>query len=78
MKDEIDDLSEVEENFNERNQRIDSGEMKPRKRYIQSKFDESDQVSSDACSVYDSKASRINFWKDINIKDDIYKRSLLV
>jgi hypothetical protein len=42
MKDEIDDLSDVEENFNERDERIYSGEMKPRKKNIHSKSEESE------------------------------------
>jgi hypothetical protein len=28
--------------------------------------------SSDALSSFDSDASRVNFWKDINTKDDEY------
>lgn len=29
-------------------------------------------------SSFDSVASRINFWKDINTSDDLYKNSIIV
>ena len=43
--------------------------MKPRK-----ELKNDDSVDSDGMSSFDSKASRVNFWKDINIKqeDDEY------
>ena len=67
-----DNLSDLEENFNERDDRIEAGEMKPRK----NKKD--DEISSDAVSEVDSRASRVNFWKDINTKDDEYKDAVFV
>ena len=38
---------------------------------------ESDEESSDASS-FDSEASRINFWRDINTKDDDYVNAVIV
>ena len=64
---DIEQLSDLEENFNERDSRILAGEMKPRRRI---KGHDSDEVSSDAISNFDSEASRVNFWKDINTRDD--------
>ena len=70
QEDISDDLSMVEENFNERDLRIQAGEMKPRKGGI--------EVSSDGMSDFDDAASRINFWKDINTKDDMYQGAIFV
>ena len=67
LGDDISDLSKIEENFNERDDRILAGEMKPRKirkKRIMSEI--SSSPSSDAMSSFDSEASRVNFWKDIN------------
>jgi hypothetical protein len=68
LSDEVFDLSEIEENFNDRDYRIEAGEMKPRK----NKNLKGSEISSDAVSDFDSRASRVNFWKDINTKDDDY------
>ena len=37
-----------------------------------------DEISSDAVSEFDSRASRVNFWKDINTKDDMYQDAVFV
>ena len=42
--------------------------MKPRRNRNK---DEDEEQSSDAMSRFDSEASRINFWKDINIVEEI-------
>ena len=68
------DLSMIEENFNERDYRIEAGEMKPRRGGKKM----NDEISSDAVSEFDSRASRVNFWKDINTKDDMYQDAVFV
>lgn len=65
LNEDVKDLHNIEENFNERDDRIEAGEMKPRRR-----LNNEDSIDSDGMSSFDSKASRINFWKDINLKDD--------
>ena len=74
FSDSVSDLSQIEENFNERDVRIAAGEMKPRK----GKAKKADDISSDAVSDFDSRASRVNFWKDINTKDDMYQDAIFV
>ena len=69
LSEDITELSDLEENFNERNARIEAGDMKPRRR---ASYNESSNRSSDAVSSFDSDASRVNFWKDINTKDEEY------
>lgn len=54
----------MELNFNERDDRIEAGDMKPRR-----ELKNEDSIDSDGMSSFDSRASRVNFWKDINIKD---------
>ena len=34
------------------------------------------QTDSDGMSSFDSEASRINFWKDINTKDENYQGAI--
>ena len=53
MKENVSDLSHVENNFDEKHERMLSGEY----------FDS----DSNNISAFDSEASRINFWKDFNI-----------
>ena len=36
------------------------------------------EKSSDAVSEFDSKTSRINFWKDINTKDEEYEGAVFL
>lgn len=71
LEDDVKDLHKMEENFNERDQRIEAGEMKPRR-----ELKNEDSVDSDGMSSFDSRASRINFWKDINIKDSFDDNTL--
>ena len=65
LEDDVKDLKQVEENFNERDDRIEAGDMRPRR-----ELRNEDSVDSDGMSSFDSRASRVNFWKDINIKDE--------
>ena len=51
MDESISNLSEFEKNFNEKNERIKAGEL---------------QKDIDDISSFDSQASRINFWKELN------------
>ena len=69
LSQDITELSDLEENFNERDARIEAGDMKPRRR---ASINDSSARSSDALSSFDSDASRVNFWKDINTKDEEY------
>ena len=69
LSEHITELSDLEENFNERDARIEAGDMKPRRR---TSYNDSSARSSDAVSSFDSEASRVNFWKDINTKDHEY------
>ena len=79
LDEDISDLSKIEENFNERDVRIKAGEMKPRKERAKKAIGEkSSSSSSDAMSSFDSEASRVNFWKDINTKDDIYRQAIVI
>ena len=73
LEDDVKDLDKIEENFNERDWRIEAGEMKPRR-----ELKNEDSIDSDGMSSFDSKASRINFWKDINIKDTEFDENTIV
>ena len=54
MGENISNLSQIENNFDEKDAKIKAGDY----------YDEDELKSS-----FDSEASRINFWKDINIKE---------
>ena len=68
----------IEENFNERDARIKAGEMKPRRKIRHNDSSDSADLSSDGMSHFDSDASRVNFWKDINTKDEEYGGAVFV
>ena len=56
VKDYIRNLEKIENNFDERDARIEAGDN----------FEYYQQQDSIEISSYDSHASRVNFWKDIN------------
>tara|TARA_B110000285_G_C15014065_1_gene558030 strand:- start:781 stop:1119 length:339 start_codon:yes stop_codon:yes gene_type:complete len=78
QEDLSEDISAIEDNFNERDVRIKAGEMKPRRKLRHNDSSESDELSSDGMSHFDSDASRVNFWKDINTRDDEYGGAVIV
>jgi len=38
----------------------------------------SDDLDDSGNSSFDSEASRVNFWKDINVGDEHYKNAIIV
>ena len=56
VQDYIKNLERVENNFDERDARIEAGDT----------FEYYQQQDSIEISSYDSHASRVNYWKDIN------------
>jgi hypothetical protein len=77
---DIKDLPKLESNFNEKLARKKAKkELKKeeRRKNKESSSCDSNSVSVDSSSLeslssFDSEASRINFWKDINTKDEDY------
>ena len=69
LQEDVSDLSYIENNFNERDARIEAGDMIDQ---------DKDSQDSDQLSSFDSQASRVNFWKDINTKDDEYRGAIFL
>ena len=78
LRDDISDLEKIEENFNERDPRIVAGEMRPRKVKNDENNNGMESSDSDGMSSFDSAASRINFWKDINTSDQMYEGAVIM
>lgn len=88
LESDISDLTDEEHNYDERKEKKAAARQKLDE-LVRNGFGQSKQAQrlrreirayqgNDSESSYDSHASRIEFWKDINTKDDKYKNAVLM
>ena len=75
--DDIKDLKRIEDNFNEVRERAKAKKLK-RKEMIRTISSDESYSGSSNLSCFDSEASRVDFWKDINTKDSDYQNAVIV
>ena len=77
MIDDIDNVARVENDFQEKRALKKANKLLVREHYLK-EITSDESSDSSFKSYFDSEASRIDFWKDINTKDDEYLDSVIL